>query len=153
MAPDSEKVEGAGAETMTSTALKEQNEKSAQGSSEDGSPERQSDRDGSQNDHSSQDSEKTVLGTDRKQKQEAELEAGGNPEGRSKSGNLETIPRSQRRGFFGRFTLVPEVVNPYEYKNATKWMMTVFVALAATTSSTGSSISYRRSIIRDSHRS
>ncbi|MCJ1436260.1 hypothetical protein MMC27_005638 [Xylographa pallens] len=55
---------------------------------------------------------------------------------------LELIPRSQRRGLFGRFTIIPEVTNPYDYKNGTKWMMTIIVALAAATSSTGSSIFY-----------
>jgi hypothetical protein len=65
------------------------------------------------------------------------------PQHEEKSHGPVTIPRSQRRGLFGRFAIIPEVENPYEYKNSTKWMMTIIVALAATTSSTGSSIFYR----------
>ena len=150
MATDEEKAEGARAEMTTSSTLNEQKEKSAnlQGSPEDSFEKGQSDRNDFQNDHSSQDSDETVLESDKKQQQEAEPEAGGHAKALEKSPQrLEAVPRSQRRGFFGRFTLVPEVVNPYEYNNGTKWMMTIFVALAATTSSTGSSISYRERII------
>ena len=150
MATDEEKAEAARAEMTTSLTLNEQKEKSAnlQGSPEDSFEKRQSDRNDFQNDHSSQGSDETVLESDRKQQQEAKPEAGGHAEVLAKSSQgQEAVPRSQRRGFFGRFTLVPEVVNPYEYKNGTKWMMTIFVALAATTSSTGSSISYRKRII------
>lgn len=148
MAPDEEKA--ASPEPTTTTAPREQREKSAslKGRCEADLQERQSDRGDLQNDHSSQGSEETVLGSDRKQKPGAGPEAGDHAVDLSKpSESLEAIPRSQRRGFFGRFTLVPEAVNPYEYKNGTKWMMTIFVALAATTSSTGSSISYRELIL------
>jgi hypothetical protein len=54
------------------------------------------------------------------------------------------IPRSERRGLFGRFTVIPEVGRPYDYKNTTKWMITAVVALAATGAPIGSSIFYRR---------
>ncbi|KAH8671695.1 major facilitator superfamily domain-containing protein [Xylariales sp. PMI_506] len=54
----------------------------------------------------------------------------------------EQIPRSQRRGLFGRFTIIPEVVDPRAYSNGTKWLMTVIAAIAGATSSTGSSIFY-----------
>ncbi|KAB5554765.1 major facilitator superfamily domain-containing protein [Coniochaeta sp. 2T2.1] len=63
-------------------------------------------------------------------------------EASSERRSLEPIPRSQRRGLFGRFTLIPEVANPSHYPKATKWLMTVTVALAGATSSTGSSIFY-----------
>ncbi len=53
------------------------------------------------------------------------------------------VPRSQRRGLFSRFTVIPEVENPYEYSNGTKWWMTIIVSIAAATSATGSSIFYR----------
>ncbi|KAI1456591.1 MFS general substrate transporter [Annulohypoxylon moriforme] len=52
------------------------------------------------------------------------------------------VPRSQRRGLCGRFTLIAEVTDPHDYSNGTKWAMTIIVALAAATSSTGSSIFY-----------
>ncbi|KAJ2896419.1 MFS multidrug resistance transporter [Zalerion maritima] len=35
-----------------------------------------------------------------------------------------------RRGLFGRFGIIPEVQNPYEYPNKTKWALTLIVALA-----------------------
>lgn len=57
---------------------------------------------------------------------------------------LERVPRSERRGLLSSFLVVPEVRNPYQYSNATKWLMTATVALAGTTSSTGSSIFYRK---------
>jgi hypothetical protein len=56
------------------------------------------------------------------------------------------IPRAGRRGLFGRFTLIPEVASPSDYPRATKWLMTSIVALAGATSSTGSSIFYRKSL-------
>ncbi|EXJ80118.1 hypothetical protein A1O1_08260 [Capronia coronata CBS 617.96] len=55
---------------------------------------------------------------------------------------LQQIPRAQRRGLFGQFTLISEVANPNDYPRTTKWLMTVIVALAAATSSIGSSIIY-----------
>lgn len=57
---------------------------------------------------------------------------------------MEIIPRSERRGLMGRFSLIPEVVRPRTYKNQTKWLMTLIVSFAAITSSTGSSIFYRK---------
>ena len=59
--------------------------------------------------------------------------------------NTETdiVPRDQRRGLLGRFTLIPEVERPYEYKNSTKWMITAIVALAAAGAPMGSSIFMR----------
>ncbi|OTA61840.1 MFS general substrate transporter [Hypoxylon sp. EC38] len=51
-------------------------------------------------------------------------------------------PDLGRRGLFGRFTIIPEVTKPYDYNDRTKWAMTVIVAVAAATSSTGSSIFY-----------
>lgn len=48
------------------------------------------------------------------------------------------IPRAKRRGLLARFALVPEVSNPYEYKNKTKWGITLTVALAAAAAPMGS---------------
>jgi hypothetical protein len=57
---------------------------------------------------------------------------------------LERVPRSQRRGILASLAIVPEVTNPYGYSNGMKWLFTTIVALAGTTSSTGSSILYRK---------
>ena len=53
------------------------------------------------------------------------------------------LPTSKRRGFFGRFTLIPEVERPYDYSNRTKWFITGLVALAGAAAPAGSSIFYR----------
>lgn len=56
---------------------------------------------------------------------------------------IEVVPRSERRGLFGRFSLIPEIANPQDYSNGTKWTMTIILAFAAATSATGTSIFYR----------
>ena len=55
------------------------------------------------------------------------------------------VPRSQRRGLLGRFTIVAEVENPYDYNNRLKWFITFMVALAAAAAPMGSSIFFRKS--------
>jgi hypothetical protein len=57
--------------------------------------------------------------------------------------NTNTVPRAQRRGLLGRFTVIPEVERPYEYKNGTKWIITAIVALAAAGAPMGSGIFLR----------
>jgi len=54
------------------------------------------------------------------------------------------VPRSQRRGLFGRFSIIPEIESPYEYTRKTKWIITAIVALAAAASPMGSGIFYRK---------
>jgi hypothetical protein len=54
------------------------------------------------------------------------------------------IPRSQRRGLFGKFTLVPEIENSKEHKRSTKWFITALVALAAAAAPMGSAIFLRK---------
>ncbi|KAH6634372.1 major facilitator superfamily domain-containing protein [Chaetomium sp. MPI-SDFR-AT-0129] len=54
----------------------------------------------------------------------------------------QVIPRRERRGLLGQLTLVPELADPKKTGIVTKWLMTVIVATAAGTSSTGTSISY-----------
>ena len=63
----------------------------------------------------------------------------------TRSRPLSVIPRSKRRGLFGRFTLIPEVENAYTYKRSTKWMITFVIALATAAAPLGSSIFYRKS--------
>jgi hypothetical protein len=67
---------------------------------------------------------------------------------KSRSSSVQTrpmsvIPRSERRGLFGRLTVIPEVERPYEYKLKQKWLITLFVALAAAAAPMGSSVFYR----------
>ncbi|TVY49585.1 MFS transporter [Lachnellula occidentalis] len=54
---------------------------------------------------------------------------------------LSIVPRSRRRGLLGSFAcIIPEVEKPYEYKNSTKWFITLIVALAAAAAPMGSAI-------------
>jgi multidrug resistance protein len=50
------------------------------------------------------------------------------------------IPRTQRRGLLARFTLIPEVENPYHYTRKTKWFLTFIVAFCAMAAPMGSAI-------------
>jgi hypothetical protein len=65
------------------------------------------------------------------------------PEEKTEHPAAKRVPRPERRGLFGRFTVVPELSSSSDYPRSTKWFMTVIVALAGATSSTGSSIFYR----------
>jgi hypothetical protein len=60
------------------------------------------------------------------------------------------VPRSERRGLFGRFALVAEVVNPKTYPRSTKWYITGVVAAGAIVSPLGSSIFFRKLIFSTS---
>lgn len=53
------------------------------------------------------------------------------------------VPRSQRRGLFGRFTILAEVEEPKHYSRRTKWYITFVVALAAVAAPLGSAIIFR----------
>ncbi|KAI9881485.1 MAG: hypothetical protein M1830_000048 [Pleopsidium flavum] len=50
------------------------------------------------------------------------------------------VPRSDRRGLFGRFTILAEVEEPKHYGRRTKWFVTFIVALAAAAAPMGSAI-------------
>ena len=54
------------------------------------------------------------------------------------------VPRLQRRGLFGQFTLLAEVENPKLYPRKTKWFITFIVAVAGATAPMGSSIFFRK---------
>lgn len=54
------------------------------------------------------------------------------------------VPRSQRRGLFGRFSILAEVEEPKHYPRRTKWYITFVVALAAVAAPMGSAIIFRR---------
>lgn len=53
------------------------------------------------------------------------------------------VPRSKRRGLFGRLAVLPEVERPLEYPRKTKWLITLVIALSAACGPMGSSIFYR----------
>ncbi|PLN84056.1 MFS general substrate transporter [Aspergillus taichungensis] len=50
------------------------------------------------------------------------------------------VPRSQRRGLFGQYTLLAEVEDPKTYTRRKKWFITFIVAVAGSTAPMGSSI-------------
>ena len=55
------------------------------------------------------------------------------------------IPRSQRRGLFGRFTIIAEVDEPKLYPRKIKWFITFVIACAAIAAPLGSTIIFRES--------
>ncbi|KAK3707818.1 hypothetical protein LTR37_011820 [Vermiconidia calcicola] len=59
---------------------------------------------------------------------------------RSVRRELEKVPRSKRRGLLGRFTVIAEVTNPYDYPNKSKWMLTFVIAVAGAAAPMASSI-------------
>lgn len=59
---------------------------------------------------------------------------------RSSSYYPPIVPRHLRRGLLARFSLVPEVTQPYHYPNRTKWLITFTVACAAAAAPMGSAI-------------
>lgn len=54
------------------------------------------------------------------------------------------VPRSKRRGLFGRFSIVAEVEEPKHYSRRIKWYITFVVALAAVAAPMGSAIIFRK---------
>ncbi|KAL9617781.1 MAG: hypothetical protein Q9160_007435 [Pyrenula sp. 1 TL-2023] len=59
---------------------------------------------------------------------------------------LVKVRRSERRGLFGRFTLLAEVEEPKHYSRTTKWFITFVIAVAAAAAPLGSAILYPNSI-------
>jgi len=53
------------------------------------------------------------------------------------------VPTDERRGLFSWLSLVSEVEQPHDYDNGVKWMLTLFVAIAAAAGPIGSAIFYR----------
>ncbi|KAF2970283.1 hypothetical protein GQX73_g3311 [Xylaria multiplex] len=52
------------------------------------------------------------------------------------------VPKESRRGLLPWLSLVPEVYKPYHYSNGVKWVLTLFVAIAASAAPMGSAILY-----------
>ena len=65
----------------------------------------------------------------------------------TRSRTLVIVPRSERRGLLARLTIIPEVTCPHDYKNETKWLITLIIALAAVVAPMGSAIFYRMSFL------
>lgn len=65
-------------------------------------------------------------------------------QGRSSDDELRKIPHSQRRGLFGRFTILAEVDEPKLYSRNVKWFITFVVAMAAIAAPLGSTIIFRK---------
>lgn len=59
---------------------------------------------------------------------------------------LVKVPRSQRRGLFGRFTILAEVEKPKEYPRPVKWFITFVIAMAAIVAPLGSTLVFRKRI-------
>ena len=55
------------------------------------------------------------------------------------------VPRSQRRGWFARLVLIPEVEEPKDYERKTKWLITFIIAIGGIAAPFGSSIIFRKS--------
>jgi hypothetical protein len=55
------------------------------------------------------------------------------------------VPKGERRGLFPGLSVVAEVDDPHLYDNSIKWMLTLFVAIAACAAPMGSAIFYRES--------
>lgn len=64
----------------------------------------------------------------------------------SRSRPIVVVPRSERRGLFGRFTILPEITIPYDYTNNTKWFITILVAFCGFAAPIGSAIFFRESL-------
>ena len=56
------------------------------------------------------------------------------------------VPRSQRRGLFGRFAILAEVEEPKNYSRQAKWYITFVVAMAAIAAPMGSAIIFRMTL-------
>ena len=50
------------------------------------------------------------------------------------------VPRLERRGLFANLSLIPEVDNPYNWPNSTKWWVTFIVGVAAAAAPMGSAV-------------
>ncbi|KXJ87628.1 major facilitator superfamily domain-containing protein [Microdochium bolleyi] len=73
---------------------------------------------------------------------EPQFEAEGHgPQGiQRKKEPLVIVPRSERRGLFAAFAFLPEVRQPRDYSNSTKWFLTTIIAIASFAAPTGSSV-------------
>jgi hypothetical protein len=59
------------------------------------------------------------------------------------SQTIIVVPRSKRRGLLGNLTVIPEIEQPYNYANSTKWGITLVVAISSAAAPLGSAIFFR----------
>lgn len=62
------------------------------------------------------------------------------------------VPRLNRRGLFGRLTILAEVEDPKLYPRRTKWFITFVVAIAGMAAPLGSTIIFREEFLLLMHR-
>ena len=98
-------------------------------------------RSGSRSSHSSDDSQSTLqdTGTDH-QVPPHRVSSRAQSSTRSVRREAEKVPRSERRGLLGRFTIVAEVTDPYDYPRRHKWFLTFVIAVAGAAAPMASSI-------------
>lgn len=60
---------------------------------------------------------------------------------------LVKVPRAQRRGLFGRLTILAEVEDPKLYPRGVKWFITFVVAIAGMAAPLGSTIMFRKEFL------
>lgn len=78
------------------------------------------------------------------QRHEADLEASCQTSGPGLAPNQPVkVPRMNRRGLFGRFTILAEVNEPTSYPRQTKWFITFVVSMAGVAAPLGSTIIFR----------
>lgn len=79
---------------------------------------------------------------------EVDIEASRQISGHESSLNQPAkVPRSQRRGLFGRLTILAEVEDPKLYPRATKWFITFVVAIAGMAAPLGSTIIFGKDVL------
>lgn len=99
-------------------------------------------RKGSRSSHSSNDSERTLPddGDDHQTATPARDLSRAQSSIRSVRQEPIKVPRKQRRGLLGRFTIISEVTVQYDYPRRTKWMLTFVIAVAGAAGPMASSI-------------
>ena len=79
---------------------------------------------------------------------EVDIEASRQISGHGSGSNQPAkVPRSQRRGLFGRLTILAEVEDPKLYPRATKWFITFVVAIAGMAAPLGSTIIFGKEVL------
>jgi hypothetical protein len=83
---------------------------------------------------------------------EADLEASRQISGPGSDPNQPVkVPRLNRRGLFGRFTILAEVGEPTLYPRQTKWFITFVVSMAGVAAPLGSTIIFREGYLSNLH--
>lgn len=100
-----------------------------------------SEKTATQNSHTTSPTPSTVHNIETTYEKGADVEAV--PSSAIEAPALVVVPRRQRRGLFGRFTIIAEVEEPKHYSRPVKWFITCVVASAAVAAPLGSTIIFR----------